>query len=527
MDQRIRTLVWVVMAGGLLLASEQVCPQRWAAVGQQPATNTVHGPGTVPQPMLIPPEEGMRPSGAPDVPAAQAPRPAESLPGDARPAASAGMKVPVPPAPGGATLSADAPKSSPDAPAIPDVRPVQEASPPLFYLKDKSGNLVPVPGFRLEDFESMVKRQHRSGTADQAPRYTIQSVAATGTAKNSYAELSIQLKILIQEEGWVRVPLRLDQAVLRGGQEYRGPGQQFLHYEPAAEGYVLWVRSGPGQEHQLTLDALVPLVRLGEETRLRLIVPRAATSELRLSVPMVGVVAEASEGATLLPPVATAESSTLLTAVGIGGDLELAWRKEGTPPAESPSVLEAVGQLQVKADGRGFEADVQLSVRSLGGPFDSFRVRLPKGAELVPAKTSQYTLNAVKAAGPTEQARLVEVRLAKKTTSARSRCVLPRACLSTSPARRFGSTWLPARCWGRSARPGTWPCARTASGGCSWARFATRVRWMISRARCEVTIWRRVSSTSASPARCRSASCAARPASASSRSTCCSWTQTR
>jgi len=415
MDQRIRTLVWVVMAGGLLLASEQVCPQRWAAVGQQPATNTVHGPGTVPQPMLIPPEEGMRPSGAPDVPAAQAPRPAESLPGDARPAASAGMKVPVPPAPSGATLSADAPKSSPDAPAIPDVRPVQEASPPLFYLKDESGNLVPVPGFRLEDFESMVKRQHRSGTADQAPRYTIQSVAATGTAKNSYAELSIQLKILIQEEGWVRVPLRLDQAVLRGGQEYRGPGQQFLHYEPAAEGYVLWVRSGPGQEHQLTLDALVPLVRLGEETRLRLIVPRAATSELRLSVPMVGVVAEASEGATLLPPVATAESSTLLTAVGIGGDLELAWRKEGTPPAESPSVLEAVGQLQVKADGRGFEADVQLSVRSLGGPFDSFRVRLPKGAELVPAKTSQYTLNAVKAAGPTEQARLVEVRLAKKT----------------------------------------------------------------------------------------------------------------
>ena len=141
---------------------------------------------------------------------------------------------------------------------------MQEASPPLYYLKDKDGNLVPVPGFRLEDFEQMVRRQHGSGPADQVPRYSLQSLQATGTVKADHVELSIHCKFLVHEEGWVRIPLRFDQAVLRGGARYRGPGEHFLQFEAGSEGYVLWVRGGAGQEHEVTLDTMVPVVRVGE-----------------------------------------------------------------------------------------------------------------------------------------------------------------------------------------------------------------------------------------------------------------------
>ena len=190
--------------------------------------------------------------------------------------------------PGGTGAKKPASASSSAAPAVPATKPpaesppspparqIQEANPPLYYLKDKDGNLVPVPGYRLEDFEEMVQKRYRSAETDPTPRYTLQSLAATGAAKTDHVEMSFLFKFLVHEDGWVRIPLRLDQAVLRGQGQHRGPGSQFLHFEPGGEGYVVWTRSGSGKEHELTLDALVPVVRVGEDTRLRLALPRAA-----------------------------------------------------------------------------------------------------------------------------------------------------------------------------------------------------------------------------------------------------------
>jgi hypothetical protein len=293
---------------------------------------------------------------------------------------------------------------------------VQEAAPPLYYLKDKDGNLVPVPGFRLEDFEQMVRRQHGSGPADQLPRYSLQSLQATGTVKAEHVELSIDCKFLVHEDGWVRVPLRFDQAVLRGGAQYRGPGEHFVQFEAGGEGYVLWVRGGAGQEHKVTLDTMVPLVRVGEGTRMKLVAPRAATSELKLTVPVPEAVARVSEGPTLLPPAPSGKAATLVRVVGLGGEFEVTWGKEGSRPAETQAVLEATGAVQLKVNGRSLDAEVRLLVRSFGAPFDSFQVHLPKGAELVPGKTAQYSLIPSKPANAGAEGRaLVEVRLPKKT----------------------------------------------------------------------------------------------------------------
>jgi hypothetical protein len=293
---------------------------------------------------------------------------------------------------------------------------VQEASPPLYYLRDKDGNLVPVPGFRLEDFEQMVKRQYDSAPAEHTPRYAIESFQATGTARADWVELTVRLKLAVRQEGWVRIPLRLDQAVLRGGVQYRGSAQHFVQFDSGGDGYVLWIRGGAGQEHEISLESLVPVVRIGQATRMKLVAPRAATSELKLTVPMADAVARVSEGPVLLPAATSGKGTTVLNLAGLGGEFELTWGKEGIRPGEIQPVLETTATVQLKVGARSFDAEVRLSVRSFGAPFDAFQVRLPKGAELVPAKTSQYSLVASKPSQPAAEGRVVvDVRLPKKT----------------------------------------------------------------------------------------------------------------
>ncbi|MGO8744561.1 MAG: hypothetical protein ACLQNE_01100 [Thermoguttaceae bacterium] len=299
-------------------------------------------------------------------------------------------------------------------PSVAPAKSLQESGPPLYYLKDKEGNLQPVPGFRFEDFEQMFREKLNRGAM---PRYSLQALKIEGTVKAALAEAKVTFRILVRDEDWVRVPLRLDQAILRGPAQYKGPGQHLLHFENEGGGYVAWIRGAAGQEHQLTLDLLVPLSTIGDETTLKLHAPRATESELKLTVPTAGAVGEVSEGATLLTPSTSGETGTLLTALGIAGDFELHWRRAAGRPALAHAALEADGTMAAKVDVHGIAFDAKLVVRSFGGPFESFRVRLPQGAQLSPKSTVAYSVLPVAASGPTgESWKIVEVRLPRPTS---------------------------------------------------------------------------------------------------------------
>ncbi len=301
-------------------------------------------------------------------------------------------------------------------PAEPAAARLEEAQPSLYYLKDKQGNLQAVPNFSFEDFEQLYRLKHQLAQGDQRPRYTIQQITASGTADTERAELTIQFRILVREEQWLRVPLHLDQAVLREQPQYAGPGEQFLHFEGESEGYVLWIRGPAGQAQQVTMKMLLPLAHMGDDTRLKLLVPRSTTSELKLRVPIAGAAAKVSEGATLLPP-ANSGSQTELTALGLSGDFDLSWHKASDRPAEVAAVLEAVGAVAVRMDSRGISEEATLAVKSYGAAFDRFRVRLPQDAVLVPGNASAYTVVPLEQGDPAApRQRLVEVRLAKKTS---------------------------------------------------------------------------------------------------------------
>ncbi len=296
---------------------------------------------------------------------------------------------------------------------------VEESRPSIYYLPDKNGKLQPILDFKYEDFEELYKLRHRLGRRIEPPRYVLQRMTAEGQVKEGRAELTVRFRILVRDDDWVRVPLRLDQGLLRGEVQHKGPGRQFVDFEGGDAGYVCWIRGKSEAPHEITMTMLVPLDVLGDETRLKLCAPRAATSELTMTVPVAGASGTVSEGATLLSSRAAEGGATEFRVARPAGDFQLAWSKPAAPGEETPAVLEAVGTLLARLDGRGATTEATLSVKSLGAAFDRFTVRLPPEAELVvPAVSAAgYSVAPIAAAGKKgDPQRLVEVRLAKKTS---------------------------------------------------------------------------------------------------------------
>ena len=308
------------------------------------------------------------------------------------------------------TVKASEPKA-PDA----TFRQVEEIWPSVTWMPDKDGNLQPVVGFSYEQFMELYRLKEQLTQQDQRPGYSIQQLSASGTCDAEHVELTIHLKITLREKDWVRVPLHMPRALLRQPVAYQGPGEHFLHFEESVagrnggEGYVCWLRGPAGGQHELTLTMLVPLMRIGDETRLKLEVPNATVSELKLRVPLANAVARVSEGARLEPPAAAGDGATEFTARGIGGDFELNWSEGRAQAAERLPVLKVEGTVQARIEKLRVDTTAKLLVSSFNAPFDQFQVRLPEGADLLPPTSVGYTVEKI-------EPRMVVVRLEKKTS---------------------------------------------------------------------------------------------------------------
>jgi hypothetical protein len=312
-----------------------------------------------------------------------------------------------------------------DAPPAPKVQeparpPVasraEEVRPGVYYLPDKQGNLQPVLDFKYQDFVDLYKLKNQLERRDEPPRYTLQRMTAIGSAGEEYAQLDVQFQLLVRDDGWVRVPLRLDQGVLHGDVKYKGSGEHFLCYESDGDGYVAWVRGKNDSQHEIAMTIFVPLATVGDRPRLKLSAPRTTASELKLTVSLADAVGKVSEGATLLPPAKAANGGTELSIVGLGGDFLLAWHKTNPRTIDAPQVLEASGAVLTRLDSRSIAAEATLSVRSYGAPFDRFVVQLPPDAELVSGTSNGFTATSLDG-DPNQKGQRgrVMVRLPKKT----------------------------------------------------------------------------------------------------------------
>lgn len=304
-----------------------------------------------------------------------------------------------------------------EKPVTGPTNPVKEVKPDVFYLKDKDGKLQPVLGFTLEDFEQLLLLRAERRQAQQRPAYRLDKFVVTGTAEKEHADLSIQVSVLVTEKSWVRVPLRLGTAVFRKEAKYTGPGEYFIEFDGATQEYVAWFRGESEKPHQLTLQVLAPIGKLAGKTQLKLSVPRAWTSELSLKVKSNRAIGQVSPGA-ILDSTKHAAGATEFKVLGLAGDFVLSWHDTDNQIATVPTVLEATGAVLARIDGRSIHTEADLTVRSFGGEFDTFRVRLPKGAALVTGDQPDFTLKSLpgKPNGKNgDEAPIVEVQLKNKT----------------------------------------------------------------------------------------------------------------
>lgn len=328
-----------------------------------------------------------------------------------------------------AAATDDAADDAPTKPAI-------EASPlDTFLLRDSKGNLVPVLGMSFEEFERLLKIK-RGLAAPAPPEYSLDVLAVTGAATDTVANLQVTATVRVRQSDWVRIPLRLNQAILKNAAEHTGAGEFFITCEPNGDGYLCWLKEGeqkdaaePPQDdkksgaakansHQIKLQFAVPLEAVGDERRLDLAMPQATESSLKIEVPLDKVETSqrnADDGFLTSRPLAGGKSEVSL--LGASGDVQLSWR----PSRESPSTrsaLEAAGEVLVKVEGRArVSSEVKLRVRSHAGPLESFQVRLPPGMELNPGSPTGYTVAVATSANMNSDGRqVVEVKLDRVAT---------------------------------------------------------------------------------------------------------------
>jgi hypothetical protein len=285
---------------------------------------------------------------------------------------------------------------------------VEELRPEVLYLRDKNGRLVPVPGFRYEDFVELLQRKQRGDApASEPPAFTMQQLSVTGAADGALAKLTVHLDVALTGTKWTKVPLGFGGSALAQPASYEGDGEFMLEYDDQGERYIAWLRGEARSEHHLTLEVRAPLTTNGPKRQLALSLPRAAASQLELRIPTENIVARTTP-ADLVVETTKQDGASKVSVLGVAGEFTLSWSEAPPPGSESGPFLEASGLVLVKIDGRLVTSNALLSVRSFGAAFDRFHVRLPPGSELSGEPPPGYLFTSSK-----DDPAVVEIKLDK------------------------------------------------------------------------------------------------------------------
>jgi len=288
--------------------------------------------------------------------------------------------------------------------------------PPVYYVRDKDGRLVPVLGVSLEELRDLLRHKSDNGAGiENSPKFNLQQIAISGEVHGDHADLEAEYKIQTIDAAWVNIPLVSGGAVLSEPAEYHGEGKQALQFDSDTSAYVLRLQGTAGSEHRLKLKFMVPVKATGAQHRLEFAIANSAASHFVLKVPQPTVELQDFSGcamAEVKPVSKPATGSAELQAWGLGGPLALVW-KDGAN-GKSQSVLEATGQILARIDSRSVQFDALLTVRSFGLPFDKFRVKLPKVAQLTGGAPTGANYTITPAGDGDSQ--LIDVQLPQKTS---------------------------------------------------------------------------------------------------------------
>ncbi len=293
---------------------------------------------------------------------------------------------------------------------------LNEIKPSLYYLPDQQGQLVPMFGFAYEEFMSFFEQIEQGQAQLIPPGYVIDRLSANGRAREDRAEIDLNLEMTTLQEGPLCVPLGLSRSAMQGVLQYEGEGNAFLEFDSRHNEYVCWIYSKVGKKHRLSLPLVIPLLSVGEETRLNFRLPRATHSEWIMEVPIAEALTKASDGVLLKKMDSSKKGTSRFRAVGLRGNGWISWQKPSRTGDARANLIEATGEILVRINGYSVNSEAALQIRGHGRPFDRFQIRLPAGSELVSGGTAEYQVVPLeKNQKEKNDEPMVEVRLHEKT----------------------------------------------------------------------------------------------------------------
>ncbi len=254
------------------------------------------------------------------------------------------------------------------------------AGPDIYLLPDKNGKLRQVLGFRYEEFQRAWRQQDKNRLATP-PLFTLVALEVSGTADQSLAKLQIKLEVLPRIEDWVGVPLQLPNLIVQKWELENPSTEEFLDFDTQRRSYVLWLKSKPGKSRNLTIHGIVKLSQGPTSPGLEIRLPRAASSQFVLQVPVPEAQFETSPGIDLTTR-ATETGGTEVRLTGQTSPLRLQWGAPDERKLAFNAVVESVGQIAVHVDRYRVHYDATFKINSYGKPLDRLHVQLPTGAVL-------------------------------------------------------------------------------------------------------------------------------------------------
>ncbi len=296
---------------------------------------------------------------------------------------------------------------------------VQEVKPEQIYIRDVDGSLKLMLGWTMAQFEELVRLRDGLEQRNQAPPYVMDEIHIQGKCLQDYAELSIRVRIRLRGDQPYKIPLRLEQLILRELPRRVNDQPLLFSYSRQDGGYTLYLQGSADSVEEIVFQGWVPIAHTGSEARLVLSVPEASISDLELDIPLGDIEPSVTPGATILG-IDPVEGGRRLRVTGLGPGFVLTWSVPPSAGWDTNMVLESNGAISVRITERLVDFDARLTVRSYGMPFDRFRVTLPSGARPLPFSSTSYTIQEVKQENQGEATQpgrtTVEVILAKKTT---------------------------------------------------------------------------------------------------------------